>query len=60
MPCEYCCQRDETGEFMQPCCEFDGQCESAVSEIGTPLCGCCRREMLLEEEEVSVGGKTCL
>lgn len=62
MSCKYCGQRNKIGEFTQPpCCEFDGQCESAASEIGTPLCECCRREMLFEEEQCfSLGCKTCL
>lgn len=62
MICEYCSQKNELGESTH---RGDSQCicESALSELGIPLCTCCRREMLEEEEqwyEISVGHKTCL
>lgn len=48
MPCDYCCDKYENGDFIEPpCCKRD-KCTAAKTDATISQCICCGAEMIKE------------
>ena len=52
MPCEYCCEKNENDEWINPpCCEHSGVCDAGDTDDDIGLCICCGAELFKENDE---------